>query len=789
MGSERTTHARTASAPPAVGSQSMSVAVPLSPATARGLRLLAEHNGCAPAAVPLAGFWALLLRWSGHEEVQVDTPSGPLRCLTDEETTFRQLIGQAARLTHDAQASSVTYRATIPHSLVPGAGPQELRLKCSWDAQELCCALDCAPGTFDSTELRCLAGQLSVLLTDAQERPERRVQELALLTAEEQHAGIGSFNDTARFFDDSLLLHQLVEAQVTRTPDAVAVRCGAENLTYRQLNTLANVLAYRLMGLGVTAGTPVGVCVGRDAELIWSLLGVLKAGGVHVPLDPDYPAKRLRFMLEDAGAALVVTQEAQLETLPEGITTVLVGEDDTSTGLPDTNPTPQAKPDDLAYVLYTSGSTGQPKGVQLTHRSLSNRLQEMRRQYALTERDRVLQFASASFDAAAEQIFAALMCGSSLVLRNASHWSPQDVVATLQTSQVTVAELPVALWEQVIPLLADGGPGEWLRLLILGGEQISPGSVANWFAVTSVPIHITYAPAETTITATTYVLDRPGPVLIGKPVANTQVCVMDRAGGLVPAGVPGELWIGGVGVTRGYRNRPALTAERFVPHPFAKGERMYRSGDLARRLPGGDLEILGRIDTQVKLRGQRVELGEVESTLVAHAGVASAVAAVREDTPGDKRLVAYCVLTLGHTTDVGALREHCRRTLPQYMVPGVIVVLDALPVTPNGKVDRRSLPAPDLDAEALGDDFVAPRTEVEQAIAEVWTEILGVRYIGVRDNFFDLGGHSLLATRVTNRIEALTGVAISLADLFRSPTVEALGRQVLDRFAELESQS
>ncbi|GHE34702.1 non-ribosomal peptide synthetase [Streptomyces capitiformicae] len=789
MNNDRTAQAVTAMAPPAADPQDVSVAVPLRPATARGLRLLAGSDGCAPAAVPLAGFWALLLRWSGHEEVQVDAASGPLRCRTDEETTFRQLLGQAGQVAHDAEASSVTYGASVPHPLVPGTGPQELRLNCAWDVQELRCTLDCAPGTFDTTELQRFAGQLSVLLTDALERPERSVQELNLLTAEERRAIVGPFNDTVRFFDDSLLLHQLVEAQVARTPDAVAVRCGTESLTYRRLNALANGLAHRLMGLGVTAGTPVGVCMGRDAELIWSLLGVLKAGGVHVPLDPDYPAERLRFMLENAGAALVVTQERWLGTLPQGVTTILVGKDDATTGLPDTDPTPQTTPDDLAYVLYTSGSTGRPKGVQLTHRSLSNRIQEMRRQYSLTERDRVLQFASASFDAAAEQIFPALMCGGSLVLRDASHWSPQDVVATLQTSQVTVAELPIALWEQVIPLLADGGPGQWLRLLILGGEQISPGSVANWFAVTSVPIHATYAPTETTITAATYVLDRPGPVLIGKPVANTQVCVMDRAGGLVPVGVPGELWIGGVGVTRGYGNRPALTAERFVPHPFAKGERMYRSGDLVRQLPDGDLEFLGRIDTQVKLRGQRVELGDVESTLVAHANVASAVAAVREDTPGDKRLVAYCVPTLGHTVDVGAVREHCRRTLPGYMVPGVIVVLDALPLTPNGKVDRRALPAPDPDAEAPGDDFVAPRNEVEQAIADVWMEILGVRHIGIRDNFFDLGGHSLLATRVTNRIEALTGVAISLVDLFRAPTVEALGRQVLERFTELESQS
>ncbi|MDA5286075.1 amino acid adenylation domain-containing protein [Streptomyces sp. Isolate_45] len=789
MSSDPNTYTGAAAAPLATGTLDVSVAVPLPPATARGLELLAERAGHVPAAVPLAGFWALLLRWSGHEEVQVDTSSGPLRCRTDEETTFRQLIEQAARATRAAGATSASYRAVVPHPLVTAGSAHELRLSCSWGAQGIHCALECASGTFSAAELGRFAAQLSMLLTNGTIRPDQYVQELGLITAEERRAAVGPYNDTARFFDDSVLLHQLVEAQVTRTPDAVAVRCGAECLTYRQLDALANGLAHRLTGLGVSAGTPVGVCVGRDAALIWSLLGVLKAGGVHIPLDPDYPAERLWFMIEDSGAALVVTQEQQLGAMPEGIPTVLVGKDASEAdGLPDIGPEPRTMPDDLAYVLYTSGSTGRPKGVQLTHRSLSNRLQEMRRQYALTEHDRVLQFASVSFDAAAEQIFPALMCGGSLILRDSPHWGPEEVVATLRTARVTVAELPVALWEQVIPLLAEHGTGDWLRLLVLAGETISPGSVANWFAVTSVPIHTTYAPTEATITATTYVLDRPGPVLIGTPVANTHVCVMDRAGGLVPAGVPGELWIGGVGVTRGYGNQPALTAERFVPHPFATGERMYRSGDLVRQLPDGALEILGRIDTQVKLRGQRVELGEVESTLVAHTEVASAVAAVREDTPGDKRLVAYCVPAPGHLVDARALREHCRRTLPEYMVPSVIAVLDALPLTPNGKVDRRALPAPDPDAQTPDDTFVAPRNEVEQAIANVWAEILGTQRIGLRDNFFDLGGHSLLATRLTNRIEALTGVTISLVDLFRGPTVEALSRQVLERFAELEHE-
>lgn len=592
--------------------------------------------------------------------------------------------------------------------------------------------------------------------------------------------------------DDEIPVHRLVAEQADRTPDAVAVVCGPARMTYRELDAQACRLAKELGNRGVTTGSMVGVCLGRGIELIWTLLGVLKIGAVYVPLDPEYPGKRLEFMLADTGADIVVTQRHHLGKLPGTVRVVLA---DADLPLADDGraccPCSQAGPraDDLAYLLYTSGSTGKPKGVMITHRSLSNRLQEMRRQFRLTAGDRVLQFASASFDAAVEQIFPALMSGGRIVMRDHANWSATDVIETIARNRITVAELPNALWEQVIPMLDSAASfGGRLRLLVLGGEQVARGSVTNWFERVQIPICSTYAPTEATITATTYVLGAPGPALIGTPVADTQVCIVDQSGGPVPAGVPGELWIGGAGVTRGYWRRPSLTAERFVPHPFAAGERMYRTGDLVRLLDDGNLEILGRMDTQVKLRGQRIELGEVESVLVTHADVTSAVVVMRADIPDDKRLTGYYVPAKGREPDVRSLRQWCQQTLPSYMVPGTFVALDALPLTPNGKVDRRSLPAPESARPRLGSDYFAPRSDLEELISGVWTQVLGLDEAGVLDNFFDLGGHSLLATRVVNRIEALTGVEVTLIDFFREPTIRAVAKHVLELFANQEQQ-
>ncbi|OCC09074.1 Linear gramicidin synthase subunit D [Streptomyces sp. PTY087I2] len=539
------------------------------------------------------------------------------------------------------------------------------------------------------------------------------------------------------------------------------------------------------------------MCVDRGIDMIVALLGVMKAGGAYVPVDPDYPAARIEFMLRDTRAPLVVTQSHLAGRLPETASQVLLDADRSIIATrPETNPAPRSGPDDLAYIIYTSGSTGTPKGVMIQHRSMSNRLQEMRNRYGITAEDRVLQFASVTFDAAAEQIFPALMSGARLVMRGIEKWSPTSLIGTITSEGVTVGELTPALWEQVVPHL--GGSRSLpphFRLLVLGGEQVPAAVVREWFQHTSVPIYNTYGPTETTITATSSLITRPRDViLIGSPVANTEVFVMDRFGGLAPVGVPGELWIGGEGVARGYWERPELTSERFVPHPFDDGpgasdERVYRTGDLVRWLPEGNLEFLGRIDQQVKIRGLRIELGEIEAALAAQEDIASTVVVVREDTPGDKRLVGYCVPAAGREPTAAGLRDRLRDSLPDYMIPNWFVLLEALPLTPNGKVDRKALPQPEGDRPDTDTDFVAPRTEVERIIAGIWSEVLGLDRIGVHDNFFHIGGHSLLATRVINQIDLLAGLEVSLRQFFLAPTVADISAHVLELLAVEDAAS
>jgi amino acid adenylation domain-containing protein len=633
-----------------------------------------------------------------------------------------------------------------------------------------------ATALFDESTIAGFAEHFVAVLSAVAADPRQDVSRIELLTAAER-AELADLQGTATL-TSRVPVHKAVQAQAANTPDAIAVVCGANTLSYRELNAEANQLARHLRELGVRRGGMVAVCLNRGVDMIVALLAVLKSGAAYVPIDPELPVRRKEFVLADTGAHLVVT-ESGLGAGFSGAVQVLLDEDRadieawSDAGMPT-----HSGPEDLAYVIYTSGSTGTPKGVMIEHRSLAARVHEMRDRYLLSDRDRVLQFASITFDAAAEQIFPALMSGASLVLRDSENWTPSRILSLIRDEQVTVAELTPALWEQVIPHLETGGLGEGFRLLVLGGDQVTPAAVADWFARTGVPIYNTYGPTEATITATAGVILAPvDTVSIGRPISETEVFVMDRNGNLAPRGVPGELWIGGVGVARGYLNRPELTAEKFVEF---NGQRVYRTGDLVRWLPNGDLEFLGRIDRQVKLRGLRIELGEIEAVLTGHVDVSSATVIVREDSPGDKRLVAYYVAD----EDVD-LRTWCRQSLPGYMVPSAFVPLDALPLTSSGKIDRTALPAP-TGTPVTDVDYVAPRSEFERIIAELWAEVLGVTQVGVHDNFFALGGHSLLATRVVNKIELLTGLTVSLKQFFLAPTVEALGRQVVELF-ELEA--
>jgi amino acid adenylation domain-containing protein len=644
---------------------------------------------------------------------------------------------------------------------------------------------------FDPATVASIAGRLARFLEAVVDDPDLSIAQVDIIEPAERELLVGTWSGTRTSYADHLGVHQIIEAQAARVPSATAVVCGAAELTYADLSAAANRLARHLTARGIGAGSLVAICLERGPDLITALLGVLKSGAAYLPLDPDYPQQRLAYMLDDSGADLVLTRSSLAGRLAGARDYLLLDIEQAALARQDaTDQAPQAGPGDLAYVIYTSGSTGTPKGVLIEHRSMSSRLQEMRRRYALTERDITLQYASVSFDAAAEQIFPTLMAGGRIVLRDDEKWTPAQIIREINRTGITVAELTPALWQQVIPQLEAGSrPHCGFRLMILGGEQVPAAFTERWFRHTTVPLYNTYGPTETTITATSCLITAAcAAVPIGRPVANAEAYVMDAAGLLAPAGVPGELWVGGVGVARGYHGRPGLTAQKFVAHPFAStpGSRLYRTGDLVRWRPDGQLEFLGRIDDQVKIRGFRIELGEIESVLTGHEEVAAAVVAVRADTaaPAEKRLVAYLVPVAGggDRLDVTELRQWCAGSLPDHMIPAAFVTIDKLPVTTNGKIDREALPEPE-DERAPSGAYVAPRSELEAALAEIWADILGLEQVGIHDDFFELGGHSLLAMQVASRISLLTGLEVGVRELFGRPTVEALAPYLLQLFA------
>ncbi|MHA6757541.1 amino acid adenylation domain-containing protein [Streptacidiphilus sp. PAMC 29251] len=638
-----------------------------------------------------------------------------------------------------------------------------------------------ASDLFDEPTMARLAGHFGSLLSAVTAAPGSRLSELDLLTGAERQQILVDWNGAdADAPPDRSTIHLAFEGQAAARPHALAVTCGSGSLTYRELNERANQVAHHLRERGAGVGSLVAVCLDRGPELVCVLLGILKSGAAYVPLDPDYPTERLRHMVQDSAAALVVTHTDHAHRLPATTPRLLLDQDwDTAVApQPRTDPPPTSRPTDLAYTIYTSGSTGRPKGVQIEHGALVARMRETRRELELTHDDRVLQFASIAFDSSVGQMFAALSCGAALVLRE-DRFDPSTLAALLRTSGVTVAWLtPSAFSALTAQLDGPGALGPDLRLVRLGGEALQYEQVRQWFAYCSVPLVNGYGPTEAAQEATTArITGTPGFVPIGRPVANARVFLVDRHGRPVPVGVPGEIWISCAGLARGYLNQPELTRERFAEREIAGGtHRVYRTGDLAAWHPDGQLEFLGRLDNQVKLRGYRIELGEIEATLLDHPQVTAAVVTVREDTPGDKRLAAYLVPTTGSTTTTGTaptageLRSHLQQHLPDYMVPASFVMLDALPLTPNGKTDRKALPAPDTTRPDLDTTYTAPRTPTESAVTAIWADLLNISAVGVHDNFFTLGGHSLLATQVTSRIRKTLGIDLPVRTLFSSPT-------------------
>jgi amino acid adenylation domain-containing protein len=576
--------------------------------------------------------------------------------------------------------------------------------------------------------------------------PDQRISDLPLLPVAERDQLLLEWNDTRVEYRRDDGIHQLFESQAERSPEAVAVVFEDDQLTYGELEHRANQLAHHLQALGVGPDTLVGIYMERSVEMMVGLLGVLKAGGAYVPLDPAFPQERLAFMLADSQAPVLLTQQRLLAVLPESEARVLCLDTDwPAIGREsEDRPVSAVKPTDLAYVIYTSGSTGKPKGVQISHRAGVNFLNSMGRQPGLTQQDVLLAVTTLSFDIALLELFLPIIVGARVVIVSsevaADGYQLQERMARCGA---TVMQATPATWRL---LLETDWPGSQQLKVLCGGEGL-PRELANQLLERVGSLWNMYGPTETTVWSTVHAVESGvGPILIGRPIDNTEIYILDSRLQPVPIGVPGELYIGGDGLARGYFNRPNLTTEKFIAHPFSEEPqaRIYNTGDMASYLPDGTIECLGRMDHQVKIRGFRIELGEIEAVLGQHPGIEESVVIVREDVPGDKQLVGYLIANQEPVPTVGELRSFLKQKLPDYMVPSTFVEIEALPLTPNRKVDRRALPAPDV----------------------------------VHDNFFELGGHSLLATRVVAQIQQEFEVDLKLMDFFKLPTIAELGKGI-----------
>ncbi len=635
---------------------------------------------------------------------------------------------------------------------------------------------------FDPSTIDRMIARLRSLLEAVVLDPGRRVVDIPWLDSGEFERVVVEFNPPAVPFSDGAAIHHLFQAQASLTPEATALVEPGRGWTYGELDARSNRLARKLVELGVGPESLVGLCVDRSFAMAEGIWATLKAGGAFVPLDPSYPADRLAFMLADSACSVVLVEAHLADRLPAGSAAKVVILGDDPTDGDGSLVSVKVSPDNPAYVIYTSGSTGVPKGVVVPHRGVVNHAEAASRLMGLTPEDRVLQSASISFDIAVEEMFPTWITGASVVVRaDDADLDPAAFSDLIDRERVTVLDLPTAHWHAWTARLAAGSLGlpESLRVLIVGGERALPASLAAWRTLPGadrVRWINTYGPTETTVIATSFEPgsgDLSGDPPIGRAIANTRVYVLDPQLRPVPVGTPGELCVGGVGVARGYLNRPGLTADRFIPDPFAPipGARMFQTGDRARWRGDGRLEFLGRVDQQVKIRGFRVEPGEVEAALASLPDVADAVVEAVKDPAGEPRLVAYVVLSPGFDFDASRLRQNLRESLPAPLIPSSFVRVDSLPMTPSGKVDRRALAALGAGESGRTSPYAAPATDLEAKLAGVWEEVLGIKPVGVGDNFFDLGGHSLLAIRLLARVEEETGHTLPLASLFQGGTI------------------
>ncbi|MEH1800658.1 MAG: amino acid adenylation domain-containing protein [Nostoc sp.] len=635
---------------------------------------------------------------------------------------------------------------------------------------------------FEQETIARMIGHFQTLLAGMATNLQQEISQLSLLSAAEEKELILQENNQNIDSIHYKCIHRLFEEQVEKTPDAVALVYEKQNLSYRELNNRANQLAHYLQALGVKPEVRVGICVERSLLMAIGILAILKAGGAYIPLDPAYPSERLTFMMEDVQTTILLTQTHLCDRLPihNQIVVNLDSDWEIITQHKKDNLLSEVNPENLAYIIYTSGSTGTPKGTEVTHRSIIGFMFGV--DYIHLDAEQIwLQHSSISWDALTLELWPPLLYGGRCVLYPGKIPTPEDLSRIIQEQGVNTLFLTTALFNLIIDTTPEALSG--VKQLLFGGESVSVPHVRR--ALKLLPrtqlIHA-YGPSECTVFTCCYPIPQQlaeniQSIPIGKPIGDRRVYLLDKDLHRVPIGVPGELYVGGASVARGYLNQPTLTSEKFIPNPFLEGDTLYKTGDLIRRLPDGNLEFLGRIDTQVKIRGFRIELGEIEAVLNQHPDIKQVVVIARENEPGNKSLVAY-LIAKDHPPTSSTLRNCLKTKLPDYMIPGAFVFLEAFPLTPNGKINRRALPAPDADQRNLEVDFVAPCTPTEQELATIWLEVLKLKQVGIHDNFFELGGHSLLATQVISRLREAFYLNFPLRYLFENPTIAELAQKV-----------
>jgi amino acid adenylation domain-containing protein/non-ribosomal peptide synthase protein (TIGR01720 family) len=795
------------------------------------LKTLSQEEGCTLFMTLLAAFKVLLYRYTGNEDIVVGSPIANrdrsqiegligffvntlvLRTNLSDNPTFRELLRKVREVTLGAydhqdlpfdllveelkpqrdlshtplfQVMFVLQNAPMSAVELSGLTLQALASESSTAKFDLTLlmeetesgirgALEYNTNLFDAATIARMAEHLQTLLAGIVANPEQQIAQLPLLTANEQHQLL-MWNQTHAEYSLDKCIHELFEEQVEKTPNAVAVVFADRQLTYQELNTKANQLAHYLQNLGVKPETSIGICIERSLEMVVGLLGILKAGGAYIPLDPAYPQERLAFMLADANVSILLTQQHLLDLLPQtSASTICLDRDwEKIPRHSNHNPNSTVRSENLAYVIYTSGSTGQPKGVMIPHRAICNHMLWMRSEFPLTASDRVLQKTPFSFDASVWEFYAPLLAGGQLILaKPGGHQDNDYLLDSIAQQQVSIVQFVPS---QLRSLVTESKISncQSLRRVFCGGEVLANDLRSSFFdKMPNVELCNLYGPTEATIDTTYWRCqseEEQKTVSIGKAIANAQIYLLDSYLQPVPIGVPGEIYIGGAGLARGYLNRPDLTDEKFIPNPFLSGTKLYKTGDLARYHPNGNLEFIERIDGQVKLRGFRIELGEIESKLNQHLQIKQAVVLVREDLPGEKRLVAYLVPDREQLPTVSELRSFLKNSLPDYMVPSVSIALNALPCLPNGKVDRKALPAPDNARPNLQAVFVTPRTPVEEILVRIWSEVLRLKNVGINDNFFELGGDSILSLQVIAKANQ-AGLQLTPKQIFEYQTI------------------